>query len=186
MLAAMRFHNPTFGRRARLPGVLACMLIAGACAGATDTDSMDTKNTQQAVAEFLPQVEAALGALAVDRESFEVRANRCEGRQGETRDDLYYIWVGLRGTARGNDIADQIGQAHARWQAAGWEITRFRTLDNGGVNLTATEPATGNTYTLDSGFQPAPDAYVVGFFSTPCFRSPEGRVDFGTLPQNNG
>lgn len=165
---------------ARHAGTLLCMLLAG-CAGATGTDGMDNKNTQQAVAEFLPQVEDAIAGLAIDRESFEVRANRCEGAQGETRDDLYYIWVGLRGVSRGTHVSREIERVHERWVAAGWKITRFRTLGNGGVNLTATDPATGNTYTLDSGFQPAPDAYLVGFFNTPCLQSPDGKVAFGTL-----
>lgn len=168
----------------RLAGIALAitLLTAGACAGNAEPDeTMQSKNARDAAAEFLPQVEQALAPLSVQRESFEVRANRCEGRQGETRDDLFYIWVGLRGTAPGNDIAAQIEQAHARWEAAGWRIARFRKLDNGGVNLTATDPATGNTYTLDSGFEPAPGAYVVGFFNTPCFQAPEGKVQFGAI-----
>ena len=168
-------------RSTSLAAALAGVLMVGACAGANGTDEMDIKDTQQAAAEFLPRVESAIAPLAIDRESFEVRTNRCEGAQGETRDDLYYIWVGLRGVARGNDIAAQIEAAHARWQADGWDITRFRKLDNGGVSLTATDPATGDTYTLDSGFQPAPDAYVVGFFNTPCLQAPEAKVAFGKL-----
>lgn len=157
------------------------ILAAGACARGSDPgQTMQSKSARAAAAEFLPQVERTLAPMTLRRESFEVRANRCEGRQGETRDDLYYIWVGLRGRSPGDDIAAQIEAAHARWQAAGWNVTRFRKLDNGGVNLTATDPD-GNTYTLDSGFDPAPDAYLVGFFSTPCFQAPEGRVDFGTL-----
>ena len=164
----------------RIAGTMACLLFAG-CAGAEDTDRMDTRTPQQAIAEFLPQVEQVVSHLSIARESFEVRANRCEGAQGEQRDDLFYIWVGLRGRAHGNDIARQIEAAHARWQQQGWEIGRFRTLDNGGVNLTATDPSTGNTYTLDSGFKPAPDAYLAAFFNTPCFRSPDGKVAFGEL-----
>lgn len=161
-------------------GALACLLFAG-CAGAEDTDTMDRKTPQQAAADFLPQVDAVVSALSIERESLEVRANRCEGRQGETRDDLFYIWVGLRGRAPGNDIAAQIEATHARWQAQGWDVTRFRKLDNGGVNLTATDPANGNTHTLDSGFKPAPGAYLAAFFNTPCFESPEGQVAFGEL-----
>lgn len=179
MLASMETR---FQRICRLPiaGALACLLVAG-CAGAEDIDTMDSKTPQQAAAEFLPQVEQALAGLAIRREAFEVRANRCQGREGETRDDLFYIWVGLRGMAPGDDIASQIEAAHARWQAQGWEIGRFRRLDNGGVNLTATDPSTGNTYTLDSGFKPAPQAALAAFFNTPCLRSPEGAVAFGEL-----
>lgn len=180
MLARMETGLRRFTRRLPIAGALACLLFAG-CAGAEDTDSMDTRTPQQAAAEFLPQVEQVVSGLSIARESFEVRANRCEGAQGEQRDDLFYVWVGLRGRAPGNDIARQIEAAHARWQRQGWDIGRFRTLDNGGVNLTATDPATGNTYTLDSGFKPAPDAYLAAFFNTPCFRSPEGKVAFGEL-----
>ncbi|WP_434947499.1 hypothetical protein [Luteimonas sp. SDU82] len=168
-------------RRLPVAGALACLLLAG-CAGAKDTEPMQHKTPQQAAAELLPQVEQVLAGLSIQRESLEVRANRCEGQRGETRDDLFYVWVGLRGLAPGNDIARQIEAAHARWQAEGWEITRFRHLDSGGVNLTATDPASGNTYTLDSGFKPAPEAYLAAFFNTPCFQSPEGRVHFGELP----
>jgi hypothetical protein len=160
--------------------------LLAACAGTDDATPMKVQTPQQAVAEFLPQVEAALAGLSIRREAFEIRANRCEGREGETRGDLYYIWIGLRGTAPGNDIARQIEAAHARWRDAGWEITRFRTLDNGGVNLAATDPATGSGYVLDSGFDPAPDAYVVGFFNTPCRQSPDGKVAFGTLSKQGG
>lgn len=163
-----------------LAGALACLLLAG-CAGAKDTDRMQSMTPQQAAAGFLPQVEQVLAELSIERESLEVRANRCEGQGGETRDDLFYIWVGLRGLAPGRDIARQIEAAHARWQGQGWEITRFRHLDSGGVNLTAVDPASGNTYTLDSGFKPAPDAYLAAFFNTPCFHSPEGTVAFGAL-----
>lgn len=179
MLAAMetRFH-----RIPCLPiaGALACLLVVG-CAGAEDIDTMDSKTPQQAAADFVPQLEQAISGLSIRRESFEIRANRCQGREGETRDDLFYVWVGLRGMAPGDDIAAQIEAAHARWQALGWEIARFRRLDNGGVNLTATDPASGNTYTLDSGFKPAPEAALAAFFNTPCFRSPEGAVAFGEL-----
>jgi hypothetical protein len=180
--------------RALFPATLAWVAVlsialVGGCAVADgaqapdkiNPDKMKTKNTQQAANEFLGEVEAAIGTLAIDREAFEVRANRCEGRQGETRDDLYYIWVGLRGTARGNDIAAQLETLHARWQEAGWSIDRFRKVDDGGVNLAATDPATGNHYSLDSGFEPAPAAYVVGFFNSPCYQSTEAKVDFGTI-----
>lgn len=163
------------------PMALAAMLMAGACAATGDADPMKIQSPSAAVDAFLPQVESALAGLSIDREKFEVRANRCEGPQGQTRDDLYYVWVGLRGSARGNDAAAQIEAVHARWQQAGWEITRFRTLDNGGVNLAATDPATGNGYVLDSGFDPAPAAYIVGFFNTECRQSADGKVQFGTL-----
>jgi hypothetical protein len=179
-----RMETGIHRRKRRLPiaGALACLLLAG-CAGAKDTDRMLHKTPRQAANDFMPQVEQVLSGLSIRRESLEVRANRCEGQRGETREDLFYIWVGLRGLAPGRDIAAQIEAAHARWQAQGWEITRFRRLDSGGVNLTATDPASGNTYTLDSGFKPDPDAYLAAFFNTPCFQSPEGKVAFGELQQ---
>ncbi len=180
MLARMETGPHRGTRRLPLAGALACLLLAG-CAGAKDTQRMQSRTPQQAAAEFLPQVEQVLAGLSIERESMEVRANRCEGQRGETRDDTFYVWVGLRGLAPGNDIARQIEAAHARWQAQGWDITRFRHLDSGGVNLTAIDPASGNTYTLDSGFKPAPDAYLAAFFNTPCFQSPEGTVAFGEL-----
>jgi hypothetical protein len=180
MLVRMQAATPVATRHFPIAGVLACLLFAG-CAGAEDTDVMDHKTPQQAAADFLPQVEAVASALSIERESFELRANRCEGAQGETRDDRFYLWAGLRGRAPGGDIAAQIEAAHARWQAQGWDITRFRRLDNGGVNLTATDPASGITCTLDSGFKPAPEAYLAAFFNTPCFQSPEGKVAFGEL-----
>jgi hypothetical protein len=180
MLGTMETGTDRTRRRLPIAGALACLLIAG-CAGAKDTDRMQHKTPQQAAAAFLPEVEQVLAGLTVQRESMEVRANRCEGQRGETADDLFYIWVGLRGLAPGNDIAAQIEATHARWQAQGWEITRFRHLDSGGVNLTALDPASGNTYTLDSGFKPAPEAYLAAFFNTPCFQSPEGKVAFGEI-----
>lgn len=180
MLACMETSRGPGLDRLPIAGALACLLLAG-CAGAKDSDRMQHKTPQQAAADFLPQVDSVLASLDIQRESMEVRANRCEGAGGETRDDLFYVWVGVRGLAPGHDIARQIEAAHARWQAQGWEITRFRTLDSGGVNLTATDPASGNTYTLDSGFKPAPEAYLAAFFNTPCFQSPQGAVAFGPL-----
>ena len=112
---------------------------------------------------------------------FEVRANRCAGSEGEQRDDIYYIWIGLQAVARGNDAARVINEVHARWQEAGWEVTRHRELANGGVNLAATEPGSGDAYALDSGFDKGPDSYVVGFFNTPCFQSPSGDVQYGEI-----
>lgn len=144
-------------------------------------DSMKTKDPQQAASEFVPQVEALIASLAITREKFAVRANRCDGTEGEQRDDLYHVWVGLQGYAPGHDIAAILDGVHARWKDAGWTITRYRHLDSGGVNVAATDPVTGNSYSLDSGFEKGPDSYVVGFFNTPCYVSPGGQVDFGDM-----
>lgn len=142
---------------------------------------MKTKDTLEAAREFVPAAEALVDSLGIRREKFQVRANRCDGTQGEQRDDLYYIWVGLRGVAPGNDAADLLDAAHARWRDAGWTITRYRHLDSGGVNVAATDPATGNSYALDSGFDEGVQTYIVGFFNTPCYLNPNGQVDFGDL-----
>ena len=104
-----------------------------------------------------------------------------DGPEGEQRDDIYYIWIGLQAVARGNDAARVINEVHSRWKQAGWEVTRHRELANGGVNLAATEPGTGDAYALDSGFEKGPDSYVVGFFNTPCFQSASGNVQFGEI-----
>ena len=141
---------------------------------------MITRDSRQAAQAFVPEVEALLDALGLEREKFAVRANRCAGREGEQRDDIYTIWVGLRGLARGGDIVAALEDAHARWQDAGWEITRYRHLDDGGINLAATDPATGNQYALDAGFE-SPPRYVVGTFNTPCYLDPSGSVAFGEI-----
>lgn len=141
---------------------------------------MKINSPSAAAAALSNAVEDALAGLSIEREAMQTRINRCEGQQGETRDDLFYAWIGLRGTAHQGDIADQLRTMHARWMERGWTITRFRTLDNGGVNLAATDPDTGNAYVLDSGFDVAPDAAVAGFFNSPCFQS-EGKVDFGEI-----
>lgn len=179
----MRSRTP-FALRSLAALAAAGALALGACRAAdvpVQSEPMQSKDTRQAAQEFVPEVEALIEALGLDREKFSVRANRCEGTEGEQRDDIYTIWVGLRGVARGADAASALEQAHARWQAAGWEITRFRRLDNGGVNVAATDPATGNRYALDSGFEPPPQRYVVGTFNTPCYRDPSGRAPFGDL-----
>lgn len=143
--------------------------------------AMKTKESLQAARDFLPRVESFLATLPVNREKFSVRVNRCDGPEGEQRDDIYYIWIGLQAVARGNDAARVINEVHARWQEAGWEVTRHRELANGGVNLAATEPGSGDAYALDSGFDKGPDSYVVGFFNTPCFQSPSGDVQYGEI-----
>jgi hypothetical protein len=175
MRTAARHSRPQF------IGAVLCLAFASGCAGNDRSERMQTKHTQQAASEFMPQVEQALSGLGIARESLEVRANPCEGQQGEASQEAYYIWVGLRGSAQAGDAAGLIQAAHERWQAAGWEIGRFRQLDNGGANLTATDPATGHTYTLDAGFRNAPASALAGFFNTPCYRSPDGPVTFGRI-----
>ena len=52
MLARMETGLRHLVHRLPTAGALACLLFAG-CAGAEDTDSMDTRTPQQAAAEFL-------------------------------------------------------------------------------------------------------------------------------------
>ena len=143
--------------------------------------AMKTKESLQAAREFVPQVEAFLEALPINREKFSVRVNRCDDPEGEQRDDIYYIWVGLQAVARGHDAGQVLESLHTRWQEAGWEVTRHRQLPNGGVNVAAVEPDSGNAYALDSGFDKGPETYLVGFFNTPCFQSGSGAVQFGEI-----
>lgn len=144
-------------------------------------DTIRSRDALQAARELVAQVEAFLARLPVNREKFSVRLNRCEGSEGGQRDDIYHVWVGLQATARGNDAGDVLEGVHAHWQQAGWDITRHRRLPNGGVNVAAVEPGTGNSYALDSGFDKGPDRYVVGFFNTPCYQDPSGAVGFGEI-----
>lgn len=145
-------------------------------------DAMKSIPSREAAAAFTPKVEALIDSLPLRREKFQVRANRCAGTEGEQRDDIYHVWVGLQAVAAGGGAAAVLESVHERWRADGWEITRYRRLDNGGVNVAATDPD-GNAWSLDSGFEKGPDEYVVGFFNTPCFHDPSGEVDFGDIAQ---
>lgn len=143
--------------------------------------AMEIKESRQAARELLPRVEAFLDTLPINRDKLSVRVNRCDGPEGEERDDVYYIWIGIQAVARGHDAGRVINEVHASWRDDGWEVVRHRELANGGVNLAATEPETGNSYALDSGFEKGPDTYIVGFFNTPCYQSPSGDVQFGDI-----
>ena len=141
---------------------------------------MQTKSSRDAAQAFAPKVEAFLDSLPLRREKFEVRANRCAGSEGEQRDDIYTVWVGTRAVAPADDAARILDEVHDRWRDDGWQITRWRRLENGGINLGARDPE-GNDWVLDSGFEAGPGTYVVGFFNTPCMRDPSGKVDFGPI-----
>lgn len=169
----------------------ACLVFLALLAGTAlqssgargQSDALPVQDSLDTAREFVAQVEAFIGKLRLEREASAVRVNACEGRQGESRGDIYYIWVGLRGVAAGGDAADILEEVHTGWLDARWTVTRYRHLPNGGINVAATEPVTGNGFTLDSGFEPDPGGYVVGYFNTPCYRSPSGIVQFGEIRQ---
>lgn len=142
---------------------------------------MHVSTPRFAVDTFLPEVERVLAGLSMDRESFEVRVSQCTGELGETDDNIFHIWVGVRGFDANGDMRRQLEATHARWQARGWDITLFETLENGGIQLAATDPSNRNSYRLDSGFDAGSGTYVVGFFNTPCFLSPDGAIEFGEI-----
>ena len=158
-------------------------ILVGACrvpGQGVDRETMQIISSRDAAQAFAPRVEAFLDTLALRREKFEVRANRCAGSEGEQRDDIYTIWVGVQAVAPQSDAARVLAEVHDRWRDEGWDITRWRRLENGGINLGARDPG-GNDWVLDSGFPAGPDRYVVGFFNTPCMREPSGAVDFGPI-----
>lgn len=149
------------------------MMLPG-CGPTTFTEEPVTKAVEVAAEELSGDAEQLIEDLDVDVEQLSRRVNRCR-QDGE---DIYYIWIGVRAV---HDDPDQaIERLHARWQAAGWAITRFQQRDDRGANLAATDPETGHGYALDSGFDAGPE-YIVGTFNTPCYREPTGEVDFGPL-----
>ncbi|HIV58751.1 MAG TPA: hypothetical protein H9902_12435 [Candidatus Stackebrandtia faecavium] len=160
---------------------LVALLTSGCGVGAKEEADMDTKPVDEATAQFHEDTAALVDELGIEVESTQMRLRRCEGKKGELSEDVYHVWVGVRGLAPESNVDDLIEKRHGLWNDAGWDITRYRHLDSGGVNLAATDPATGYHYSLDSGFEEDPDAYLVGFFNTPCYRSPDGDVDFGTV-----
>lgn len=179
--------RPTGPRRPRAVAALgvlaAAAILVGGCRApvhGVEKGTMQTISSRDAAQAFAPRVEAFLDTLPLRREKFEVRANRCAGSEGEQRNDIYTVWVGLQAVAPGNDAARVLGEVHDRWRDDGWEITRWRRLENGGINLGARDPD-GNDWVLDSGFAAGPESYVVGFFNTPCMLDPSGAVDFGPI-----
>jgi hypothetical protein len=139
------------------------------------------RNSRQAATAFADNVEEIIGMLPTTREHFEIRINRCEGARGEMRDNIYAVWIGTRLVAEMNDADRIILTVLDDWRERGWTITRDRVLDNGGVNIAAVDPASGNSYSFDSGFAPHPGRYLVGHFSSPCFEEPVGAAPFGRV-----
>ncbi|RDW14047.1 hypothetical protein [Paracoccus thiocyanatus] len=160
--------------------MILALMLPGAAAG---QDLPRPRSPVAVAAAFLPRVQATLDRLDVAAEALEIRANRCSSPGGD-RDDIFYIWIGMRGTTAA-PAGPQLRRLHAEWRAAGWTVTRMRQLRNGGVNLAAREPGTGNGYAFDSGFAAGPQ-HVAGFFDTPCFRNPDGPVRFGRLRPDLG
>ena len=161
-----------------------CLILALMLPGlAAGQDVPPARSPAALAVGFLSRVQAVLDRLGVAAEALEIRANRCSSPGGD-RDDIFYIWIGMRGTTPG-PAGPELRRLHAEWRSGGWTITRMRELDNGGVNLAVREPGTGNGYALDSGFTAGPQ-YVAGFFDTPCFRNPDGPVRFGRLRLDPG
>lgn len=163
-----------------LGGALVAALLL-AMAGAREK-SPPLRDSQEAAEAFENEIGRFLDTLPVEREKFEVRVNRCENPSGAMRDDVYAVWIGARLVVPRNDADVMLAELAASWESDGWTLVRNRSLENGGVNIAATEPRAGNTYSLDSGFAPDPRGYVVSYFSTPCFSDPSGTAAFGTVP----
>jgi len=84
-------------------------------------------------------------------------------------------------TSEAHHADDVVTTQAQNWRAMGWEVTRDRRLPNGGANLAASDPKTGESYSIDSGFAAEPARYVVGYFSTRCFIEPSGSAPFGPV-----
>lgn len=168
--------------RAGLTGfsVAICLPVIAA-GGQTDIDPRDSR---QAAIAFAGHVEAIIDTLPVEREHLEMRINRCEGAQGEMRDDIYAIWIGTRLVAEQDDAAIVLLAILEDWRERGWEITRNRLLDNGGVNIASVGLVSGYSHSFDSGFAPHIGRHIVGYFSTPCLQEPSGTAAFGPIELN--
>lgn len=158
--------------------VTAALLLLGPCLVVT-AQAQSEVAPSEAVARLERDVKDQISSLDVDTESYSVRLNRCQGKFGETADDIYFVWIGWRGFDRDESASARLAAIRSAWSEAGWEITRNRELANGGINLAAREPATDNLYMLDSGFDAGPESYIVGLFNTPCFKNPAGATPFG-------
>lgn len=139
----------------------------------------DAASADDIARSFVPVIETFISHLDAETEEFAVRINRCVGRQGELSDTMFYVWIGWRGVASSDNAAEILTGIHSEWSAHGWDITRNREISNGGVNIAATDLETGYAYSLDSGFDAGPNAYIVGFFNTRCHESPSSPAPFG-------
>lgn len=167
------------GVRAGLTGL--CLALCLPLIPAAAQSEVERRDSREAAAEFAEKVEEFIATLPATRERFDIRINRCENARGEMRDDIYAVWIGAR-LAADEDNADRllIGVVDD-WREESWEIIRNRLLDNGGVNVAAIDPSSGDSYSLDSGFKSHPRRDIVGLFSTPCFAEPGGAAPFGPV-----
>lgn len=174
-------------RRAGLLEVtLVCAIGAGGLPGAQQAwaqqGGAEPRAPETALRDMRAQAGSVIAALGVTPEAHETRLNRCgPPRAGQERDDVYTVWIGIRAHLSEGGAATTLSALRDSWADAGWTLTRDRTLDNGGRNIAATDPATGAQYSLDSGFDADPDGYIVGFFNSPCFTNPAGAVAFGPV-----
>lgn len=142
---------------------------------------METRELYETAAAFALKLERLTDGYGIARERFTVRVRRCEGPVGAQAEDVYSVWVGLRGFDPRDRVDDIVAGIHNRWLAEGWRVTDYRRLRTGGLAVGGTDPATGDEYSWDTGFAARPGGYVVGSFATPCYRSPAGAVTFGEV-----
>lgn len=147
---------------------------------APDPDSLPRRSPEEALEALLPEARRLTAWLEPGIEAFRIRANRCAPLPEGDRDDLFYIWIGVRAAAPDSAMKGLI-KLRQEWQAAGLHETRFRRLENCGIILGAMDPETGNSYSFDSGLPAGPDTYVIGLLATPCLLNPEGPVSFGYM-----
>lgn len=165
--------------RAGLTGFCVALLLPFSPAMAQS--GLESRDSLHAAAVFAKKVESFVAGLPAEREHFEVRINRCLGARGEMRDDIYAVWVGVRLAAENDDAGNLLAAVADDWRERGWEIIRDRVLDNGGVNIAAVDPASGESHSLDSGLRLNPQRYIVGIFSTSCLQDPSGAAAFGSV-----
>ncbi|WP_313137936.1 hypothetical protein [Paracoccus jeotgali] len=142
--------------------------------------AFDRRTPESALKTFLPDAHREIDRFAIRVEALEIRVNRCAPPDQGEREDLFHIWIGVRGIAPAG-ATSALTELRADWQAIGLHEKRFRRLGNGGINLAAIDPLTGNSFSFDSGFPADPDRYIVGYLVTPCFQSPAGPVAFGPV-----
>lgn len=177
----MKTGNRTIGA-SRSGWMLGFCLVASMSVPMTLAQELEQRGSTEAAAAFVERVDGLIDDMPVERETFDVRINRCADPQGGMSDDIYSVWIGARLVTREAHHADDVIATQAQsWRAMGWEVTRDRKLPNGGANLAASDPQTGDSYSLDSGFAPEPARFVVGYFTTRCFIDPSGSAPFGPM-----